>query len=491
MKKHLRFIQKCIVFICILLVCIKFVYQIIVPKLFYQEMLPTTLTYTNFYNVEKNTIDVIFLGSSLAATSYVPQELYDHYGITSYNLSSEKQNPILSYYWIKESLRYQHPKALVMDLRYFFDYNDDSLSMREVYNRRALDYMKWSSVKREAIKTICELDESQSIFSFYFPNIRYHTRWAELTEDDFSLSAISEEYALMGFAPLAESFKIDGYQPYDTKISDEKAQMHPLMKAYLDKIVQLCKQEDISLILTNVPMKGADKSWFITSKAYADENELLFLDFNEKNIYEELQFDFLSDSYDGAHVNIWGAQKITNYIGNVLVSQYNIGGNHDEQWADSQKVYKQIEKDCALQRITDINEYLSALDDDRYSIFISAKGNYLQCLTDEIVLKLRESGLQLNLQTDPSKEGFYYYFAVLDGGKREEYIGYEERTYGGSIRNGLVTYDITGAGSIMIDGVERSMKHDGLNIVVYSNTTRKVVDSIYIEHLSEENTLKR
>ena len=83
-------------------------------------MLPTTLSYLNFYEMEEDTIDVLFMGSSLAATSYIPQELYDRYGITSYNLASEKQSPVISYYWLKEALRYQSPKVLILDCYYLF-----------------------------------------------------------------------------------------------------------------------------------------------------------------------------------------------------------------------------------------------------------------------------------------------------------------------------------------------------------------------------------
>ena len=491
MKNHLKFMLKGIVFICILCSCIEIVFQIIMPKLFYQEMLPTTLAYTGFYAMEENTIDVIFLGSSLAATSYIPQELYNNYGITSYNLSSEKQSPIISYFWLKEALCYQHPKALVMDVYFFFYNNDNPHNTQEIYIRRALDYMKWSPVKLEAIKTICELDDEQSKYSYYFPNIRYHTRWTELTEEDFSYSVMSKEYALMGYAPLADCYGIDGHGPYADEVSETETDMPSLMKEYLDKIVELCNQEEISLILTNTPIASADIGRFYTMQEYADEHNLLFIDYNDGNIYEDLEFDFVTDSYDSAHVNLWGAKKITNYIGDVLTSQYNIGANFDEQWENSKKVYEEVEKDCELQLITDINEYIPALEDDRYSVFISARGYFVACLSEETILKLRELGLEVNLQTDPTKENFYCYFAVLADGQAEEYIGYDERTLSSSIRNGEVTYDITGTGSIIIDGVEKSMKRNGLKIVVYNNKTRKVIDSVCFDASTEEKTMIR
>lgn len=48
-------------------------------KVFLSDIWPTTLTYSKFYEEEEDTIDVIFLGSSHAASSFIPQELYNNY----------------------------------------------------------------------------------------------------------------------------------------------------------------------------------------------------------------------------------------------------------------------------------------------------------------------------------------------------------------------------------------------------------------------------
>lgn len=491
MKKHLKFAGKCVILICILCVCIKSVYQIITPKIFYQEMLSTTLSYTNFYDMEENTIDVLFLGSSISATSYIPQELYNRYGITSYNLGSEKQSPVISYFWLKEALRYQQPKVLVLDGYFFFKNNDDILNTNEVCIRRALDYMKWSSVKREAIQTICELDDSQSLFSYYFPNIRYHTRWMELTEDDFLFLDMVKQYKHMGYAPLAGNCKADDYVPYGSEVTEEETDIMPLMKEYLDKILQLCEQNDISLVLTNVPILNPDKGKFNAIQKYADEHNLLFVDFNEEKIYREIDFNFSEDSYDTAHTNLWGAEKITDYIGKILANQYQIAGKYDEQWESTKTAYEEMKKDCELVRMTDIDEYMTALKDDRYSVFVSAKGFYSKYLREETIDRMKELGLQVNLQTDPSQESFYYYFAVISDGVIEENIGYDNLDYANSVCSGLTAYNITGAGSIQIENKEKAVGKNGLNIVVYNNNTRKVIDSVCFNTSAEENTAIR
>lgn len=188
MRKHIKFMCKCMIFLIILFICVENVYRVIVPKFFFSDIWPTTLTYSKFYEEEEDTIDVIFLGSSHAASSFIPQELYNNYGITSYNLGCEQQNLVTSYFWLKEALRYQKPKAVVLDCYFLFLYSGyEPLNSAESCTRKALDYMKWSPVKREAVKTICELDQYQSLVSYYLPNIRYHARWMNLSENDFFL----------------------------------------------------------------------------------------------------------------------------------------------------------------------------------------------------------------------------------------------------------------------------------------------------------------
>lgn len=132
---------------------------------------------SGFLRNEKNTADVLFWGSSHAASFFIPQELYNSFGITSYNLGCDQQNLLTSYFWLKEALNYQKPKAVILDCYMLFTYNaEEALNTAESCTRKAFDYMKWSQVKKEAVKTICQLDENQTLSSYYFPNIRYHSR---------------------------------------------------------------------------------------------------------------------------------------------------------------------------------------------------------------------------------------------------------------------------------------------------------------------------
>ncbi len=349
MKKHWKFAARCIVFICILCMCVKYIYQLIVPKFFIENSTwPTTSTYLGFYEIEKDTIDVLFFGSSHAASFFIPQELYNNYGITSYNLGCEQQNLVTSYFWLKEALKYQHPGAVVLECYILFTYMDsEPLNTAEACTRKAFDYMKWSEVKAEAVKTICSLDEKQSLQSYYFPNIRYHTRWTGLTENDFKLKEMESHYELKGYAPFVESGGIEDFMPFEplTEEPGDGTAMVTLMEEYLLKITELCRQENIPLILVKNPStQGTAQKNYIVQK-YADKHGLLYIDFNEKNLYGKINYDFKTDNLDSGHGNIQGAIKVTNYIGEILRGQFGIEGTKDSQWEETKGYYnEQLEK---------------------------------------------------------------------------------------------------------------------------------------------------
>lgn len=495
MKKHINFLIKSVIFLGILCCFLYQVYQIIMPKFFFDNTWPTTSTYIGFYEMEKNTVDVLFLGSSHAASSFIPQELYNNYGITSYNLGCEQQNLITSYYWLKEALRFQQPKAVVLDCHFLFPYNvEEALNSAESCTRKALDYMKWSSVKREAVKTICALDEKQSIMSYYFPNVRYHTRWKGLEENDFSYAKRAQHFELKGYAPLSYFGGQENFSPLEVNASQKEGEMVSLMQQYLEKITALCEQEGISLVLVKIPAIQQTIARYHSIEKYAKSHNILFFDFNEKSLFEEINYHFHQDNQDNEHGNLWGAQKITNYVGAVLSENLIIEKKVNASWEDTKSYYEQIQKDCELPHISDIDTYLTALKEGSYCIFIAAKDECTANLKDTTMQKLKELGLKTDLQGKYR----YSYLAVITEQGIEEQIGEEKIQYSASIRNALVPFDIESAGftcgntsSIKLNGREYSKNYRGLNIVVYNYETLKIVDTVCFDTFSEENSAVR
>lgn len=339
-------------------------------------------TYKGFYRMRRNTVDVLFLGSSHAYCSFSPQELYDAAGLRSYNLGSSQQSVIMSYYWLKEALRYQQPRAVVLETFYtlFPTGNEGSV-------HKSFDYMRWSPVKLQAgIDLIKNGPQSLSVSGLIFPLIRYHDRWKELNADDFASDQLRAVEALKGYSPIFHRYGKGGRtlleeqtnrEPFVFMKNDEKKdridheivnaatrknegegaaddsryeKINPLSREYLDRIVQLCREKDISLILVKTPT--TDKNWQQSSHDslanYAADQGLDFYDFNTKELYHEIGYDFANDNGDSMHPNLQGADKLTDYMGELLLTCYHVPAYRDDQWSTTRTYVDAINQSAVL-----------------------------------------------------------------------------------------------------------------------------------------------
>lgn len=57
----------------------------------------------DFYNCEQDTVDVIFVGGSMSYSGFSPMELYEKYGISSYNFGTSNQSMLAGYLWAMEA----------------------------------------------------------------------------------------------------------------------------------------------------------------------------------------------------------------------------------------------------------------------------------------------------------------------------------------------------------------------------------------------------
>jgi hypothetical protein len=145
-----------------------------------------------------------------------------------------------------------------------------------------------------------------------------------------------------------------------------------------------------------------------------------------------------------------------------------------------------------LGEIMDIREYLSAINDSRYSVLIGMKDEASRSLNQDILDGLANLGLEISLK----ERWFMSYIAVIDKGNLacevagdngnlplEELAARAFVTHSGKLSDGS-RYKIFSAAtsggrcSIIINGLEYSVNRRGLNFVVYDNITHEVVDSV-------------
>lgn len=287
---------------------------------------------------EEDSIDVIFLGSSQMIYGIQPMQLWDKYGMTSYNLATSATNIPTSYWAAEIAIEKQHPQFIVLDVA--FVHSDDKVLSNNLPRLHALlDNFPTSAKKYEAIN---DLVETEDRLQFYIPAYIYHTRWNDgLQEKDFK---DLEDYEAKGAFLRDETWN---YENMVIRIPDEiKTEICPTAEEYLKKLVDLCNENDITLVLMAIPtiFSSDIQSMFNYVKDFAAENDIVFIDgYDDPEFW---QLDYATDFMDIAHVNLRGSEKVTNYIGEYLVTNFDIpshkGEAEYEEWNEEYKEYSEF-----------------------------------------------------------------------------------------------------------------------------------------------------
>lgn len=260
--------------------------------------------------------DVIFLGDCEVYANYSPMELYREYGITSYVRGTPQQLVWMSYYVAEETFRYEKPRALVFNvnaMRY-------AEPVSEAYNRLTIDRMRWSESKKGII--LASMTEEERFLSYVFPILRYHSRFDELTNEDFTYLFRRKDNTFNGYE-LHTEIVPEGSLPVKKALPDYR--FEEVCYGYLDKIRLLCEENGTELILIKAP--SLYPYWYEEYDAqireYAERYGLSFYNFAERA--GEIGIDFSKDTYDGGyHLNLTGAVKMSRYFGDILVREHGI-----------------------------------------------------------------------------------------------------------------------------------------------------------------------
>lgn len=272
----------------------------------------------NMYRKEKeDSVDLMFVGSSMAYCDIIPARIYENTSHTTYVLSAPYMMPDTAYYYIKEALRTQSPKVIMLEATsFFFTINEAD------YYKVNIGYMPYSLNRLEA--TLFAAPDNEKL-GLLFPLFNYHERWEKYTLKEHisprpdAVSDIMAGYTYLGTAePQTERFEREFLcteEEYENNIS------------YLDKIKRLCDKKGIELELFIVPACEYVSSE-LTEALREAAGETKVVNFND--FFDEMGFDPKVDFFDKRHVNFAGALKFSDYLSEYIESNYELPNNrHD------------------------------------------------------------------------------------------------------------------------------------------------------------------
>ncbi len=294
-------------------------------------------TMVSEYYDEKKDHDVVFIGDCELYENISPQVLWDEYGINSYIRGTAQQLIWQSYYLMEETLTYEKPDVIVFNVL-SMKYDEPQ---KETYNRMTLDYMKWSKSKVDSIQV--SMTEEEHLIEYIFPLLRYHSRWSELTKDDLKYFFSRDKVTHNGYYMRVDVMPAKNIP--EPKVL-ENYQFGENAYYYLDKMVELCKANDVELVLVKAPSLHPHwyNQWEEQMENYANEHGLKYYNFLE--VIGEVGLDFNKDTYDsGLHLNLSGATKMAKYFGKILQEECGLENRHDEEdlvasWNQKREVYE-------------------------------------------------------------------------------------------------------------------------------------------------------
>lgn len=503
--------RQIIFIVCFIIIGIFLAYileQIVMPKWYYPDKtLPeaASRSISGFYNEEPDTIDCMIFGTSHALYGIQTMELYKNYGLASYNLSTSSQPIQVSYYLLKEAFQYQSPDVVLLDVSSLFY----GATTKDPIWHFALDGMKFGRNKLELADTFAKISENETMISAVSKLYRYHERWSELKESDFTDFFRNRHFYNKGSHicnhEVAARLDIEimndcsVHMEKDVEISDENIQ-------YLIDIQNLCQENQAQLILMKVPAIGvpmmysgawtAEKSEMVSE--LAGRMEIQFFDMlYHQGTYE---IDWSKDSDDGGHhLNIRGAVKVTNLLGEYLSEQvvFQKRNRNNEQWEEDLRVYEAVKSVAFLGMEKDFSSYLRWLIKEKQHLLIlmSASDEMTYGLTDEEKALLAELGCEVSFDENAYRDA--YIFVEKEGHVLYEKLSEQQLQYTFNLENSdsvqIISkgFLIGAQSSIRIHKKEHGINSRGINIVVYDTEAQTVIDSVCFDTCDVNHTVRR
>ena len=257
-----------------------------------------------YFSEPKDSHDIILLGPSTIMNGVYPLLLWNRYGYTAYNLGAGNETIECSYYLAKRAIRQDHPRLIILDCGLLRKEDViDSFSFLHFVTDR-MPFLSPERLELLAHLAVYGKPSLGGLLKLCFPLLEYHERWADLTEADFA--------------------ERDKTITYGAKVDPRKM---------LRKLIGLCKETGTGLLLVSMPT--LNKTRYIGQKTYearvdtaaavgkiAAELDVPYI--NLVNDGSPFGLSLTDDTVEGFHLNVYGAEKFTNWIGEWISGKFDL-----------------------------------------------------------------------------------------------------------------------------------------------------------------------
>lgn len=282
--------------------------------------------FTGFYAEQKNSIDVIAIGSSPVYPCIAAPLLYHDTGIRLYPLSSNMQRPVAAPYLIREARKTQDPSLFIIEVR-MFAAKDEDLRSNMAHTRGVTDNLKYSVNRIKTVNAMTQGEEDP--LSYYMDIFKYHSNWKTL---------IFWEQIRDAFYTWPDDLKgyvtEDAVGPCDPEDVSGITQELPIPEEQEEALEEVFREleaggENALFLLLPYSGNTEDQKRYNCLEKLVRDRGYDFLNMN--TISDGPDIDFETDFKDyGNHTNALGAEKVTRYLEQYLEEHYDLTDHRND-----------------------------------------------------------------------------------------------------------------------------------------------------------------
>ncbi|MDE7017216.1 MAG: hypothetical protein K2P65_06510 [Lachnospiraceae bacterium] len=447
---------------------------------------------------EEAALDMVYVSGSEGFVYWEPPRAWAEYGFKSYNYATNSIPAEAILGNIREIRKTQEPQLFVVGLR-SFQYWSEGVAEAEIrYITDSMDYSwnRWRMVHEYlANRTVTE---ENHVLSLYFDIAKYHTNTEVLKAPErwkLSDNRGTAQYNGWLLYPFHEILgEPEGF------MTEERAELAKGSRDTLVALLEYCQEEDLDVLFVISPywITKEHQMLYNTMKDLITSYGFDYLNANEH--YEEIGIDFATDFCDKDHVDVYGAEKYTRFLGRYIQEKYALVDKRNEtgndEWDEMYEAFRQkesAEKDkieeeivaenlaytdgLSLENIDNPYEWCAKAVNENYTVLVAAQGEAFSPNAQiDAILDLWEiprNSTANVIRVYSGKTNLFMADDTLEENCQGTFRGHTDRVEAYEINSGEKC-------GIIIGGVEHCLKQNGLNIVVYDNNYREVLDSVVI-----------
>ena len=289
------------------------------------------------YEEKPGSLDALFVGASNVHAFWQPTVGFDRYGMAVWSYSVDSMPGIAIKNMIIEARKTQPDALYIINLNCYKE-----AEVSDVKLHRIVDYMHPSLNKAELINTMADAADIplSKRLEFFFPLMRFHSRWSETIDWDFyhtlngmKTSLIYDPY-FKNIEDISDSYIISDSTdaPRDAKELQE-----------LDDLLAFLDAEQIKALFVVVPQAMDESDTAIMNYMAEQVEQRGYPCVNTQKNIEELHISTETDFYNLKHTNVHGSLKFTGYLADYLHEHYDFADKRGqagwEEWDQAVEMY--------------------------------------------------------------------------------------------------------------------------------------------------------